>query len=260
MFYDKFKQLCECQGISCNKAASEIGLSNATPTKWKKTGATPDGATLAKIADYFGVTTDDLLPDPSNPMVRCPGCGAYFNSSEPEDVLSHESVHNKWSAAVKKFGFCWPILYREKIKANARNGISEGNMSTEKHIEAQIDIFKALFSRSLESSGYSLRHVDFKTYVAMLLFQKQWKTTIPPDIYAEMVRIYGVKPGIPAGTYYTVLEKEKKRPTPVSESGPKRNVLRLAGRDGSFVERSLTDEQMAAIKMMVEQLPDADDL
>ena len=61
MFYDKFKDLCTQKGISCNKAALEIGLSNATPTKWRKTGATPVGETLDKIADYFGVTTDFLL-------------------------------------------------------------------------------------------------------------------------------------------------------------------------------------------------------
>lgn len=61
MFYDRFKQLCERKGVSCNKAALEIGLSNATPTKWKKTGATPVGETLDKIAAYFGVTTDYLL-------------------------------------------------------------------------------------------------------------------------------------------------------------------------------------------------------
>ena len=61
MFYDRFKQLCEQKGVSCNKAALEIGLSNATPTKWKKTGATPVGETLDKIAAYFGVSTDYLL-------------------------------------------------------------------------------------------------------------------------------------------------------------------------------------------------------
>lgn len=61
MFYDRFKQLCERKGVSCNKAALEIGLSNATPTKWKKTGATPVGDTLDKIAAYFGVSTDYLL-------------------------------------------------------------------------------------------------------------------------------------------------------------------------------------------------------
>ena len=61
MFYDRFKQLCDSRGISCNKAALEIGLSNATPTKWKKTGATPVGETLDRIAKYFGVSTDYLL-------------------------------------------------------------------------------------------------------------------------------------------------------------------------------------------------------
>lgn len=61
MFYDRFRQLCERKGITCNKAALEIGLSNATPTKWKKTGATPVGETLDKIAAYFGVSTDYLL-------------------------------------------------------------------------------------------------------------------------------------------------------------------------------------------------------
>ncbi len=61
MFYDRFKQLCDQKGVSCNRAALEIGLSNATPTKWKKTGATPVGDTLNKIADYFGVSVDYLL-------------------------------------------------------------------------------------------------------------------------------------------------------------------------------------------------------
>ena len=35
------------------------------------------------------------------------------------------------------------------------------------------------------------------------------------------------------------------------------NILRMAGRDGSFVERVLTDEQMIAIKAILDALPDA---
>ena len=38
-----------------------MGLSNSITTKWKKTGATPSGETLHKIATYFGVSTDYLL-------------------------------------------------------------------------------------------------------------------------------------------------------------------------------------------------------
>lgn len=61
MFYDVFKMLCEKKGVSCNRAAMDIGLSNSTPTKWKKTGANPDSTTLSKISSYFGVTPDYLL-------------------------------------------------------------------------------------------------------------------------------------------------------------------------------------------------------
>lgn len=61
MFYDVYTELCRQKGISRSRAAAEMGLSNSTVTKWKKTGATPSGETMAKIAAYFGVSVDDLL-------------------------------------------------------------------------------------------------------------------------------------------------------------------------------------------------------
>lgn len=61
MFFDIFTDLCNKKGISRTKAAEEIGLSNSITTKWKKTGATPGGETLDKVAAYFNVTTDYLL-------------------------------------------------------------------------------------------------------------------------------------------------------------------------------------------------------
>lgn len=61
MFFDIFYDLCTQKGISCKRAAEEIGLSNSITTKWKKTGATPTGETLHKIAAYFHVSTDYLL-------------------------------------------------------------------------------------------------------------------------------------------------------------------------------------------------------
>ena len=53
---------------------------------------------------------------------------------------------------------------------------------------------------------------------------------------------------------------EKKEPTPVSEDGQNYNLIQIAGRDGSHLERKLTDEQVAALKALIDQLPDADDL
>ena len=60
MFWDNFIRLCENKGVSPNKVAMDLELSNATTTRWKK-GSIPQGKTLNKIADYFSVNTDDLL-------------------------------------------------------------------------------------------------------------------------------------------------------------------------------------------------------
>ena len=69
MFYDRFAELCRRKGVSCNRAALEMGLSNATPTKWKKTGATPSGQTLQLVADYFGVSPAVLLGE-EKPLIN----------------------------------------------------------------------------------------------------------------------------------------------------------------------------------------------
>lgn len=59
-FFFFFEDLCKKNNTTPAKVAKDLGLSNATTTKWKK-GATPQGKTLAKVADYFDVSTDYLL-------------------------------------------------------------------------------------------------------------------------------------------------------------------------------------------------------
>ena len=61
MFFDTFNELCKKKGVSPKAAVTEIGLSNSLATKWKKTAATPQGDTLNRIANYFGVSVDYLL-------------------------------------------------------------------------------------------------------------------------------------------------------------------------------------------------------
>ncbi|MDD6612237.1 MAG: helix-turn-helix transcriptional regulator [Clostridiales bacterium] len=93
MFYDKFKLLCDQNGISCNKAATDIGLSNSTPTKWKKTGATPDSSTLAKISYYFNVPISYLLGITTDPNDRSKTHWAeivYKNENVPTTVSDGE--------------------------------------------------------------------------------------------------------------------------------------------------------------------------
>ena len=61
MFYDVFSKLCAEKGVSCKRATIEMGLSNSIAAKWKRTGATPNGETLNKIASYFNVSVGMLL-------------------------------------------------------------------------------------------------------------------------------------------------------------------------------------------------------
>lgn len=56
------------------------------------------------------------------------------------------------------------------------------------------------------------------------------------------------------------LSDEQKEPTPVGGDGQGRNIIKIAGRDGSLIERQLTDDQVAALKLMLAQLPEVDDL
>lgn len=60
MFFNRFQSLCAERGISVYKACTEIGLNRSAVAKWKA-GGSPNGTTAAKLAEYFGVTTDYLL-------------------------------------------------------------------------------------------------------------------------------------------------------------------------------------------------------
>jgi len=59
-FYEKYRQLCSELGKSDNAVAAEIGLSNSTVTTWKQ-GAIPRRPTLKRVADYFGISVEELM-------------------------------------------------------------------------------------------------------------------------------------------------------------------------------------------------------
>lgn len=61
MFYDRFIDLCKERNVSPSAVMIAIGLNKSNATFWKK-GSVPKGETLRKLADYFGVTVDRLVP------------------------------------------------------------------------------------------------------------------------------------------------------------------------------------------------------
>lgn len=59
MIYTNVKKLCEQKGISIAALERELGLGNATIKGW--IDSMPRVNNVKAVADYFGVTVDDLL-------------------------------------------------------------------------------------------------------------------------------------------------------------------------------------------------------
>lgn len=59
-FYDRYAELCRSSGETPNSVAKSLGIPSGSITAWKN-GSQPRNNTLAKIADYFNVSTDYLL-------------------------------------------------------------------------------------------------------------------------------------------------------------------------------------------------------
>lgn len=62
MFFENYLMYCQKVGKSKTAVAKQIGVTSKSVTGWQN-GAIPRNGTLKKLADYFGVTVDDLLAD-----------------------------------------------------------------------------------------------------------------------------------------------------------------------------------------------------
>lgn len=63
MIYENILRLCEEKKISIARLEKECGLGNATVRGWAGLQDGPRVTTLKKVADYFGVTLEDLLKE-----------------------------------------------------------------------------------------------------------------------------------------------------------------------------------------------------
>lgn len=62
-FYENFVRLCAQSGKSLAYVAREVGVQKSTVSRWAA-GSVPRDTTLARIAEYFGITVDDLVGKP----------------------------------------------------------------------------------------------------------------------------------------------------------------------------------------------------
>ena len=66
MFWDNFVVECAKKKKSPAAVAEELVFSNSMPTSWKN-GALPRMSSRKKIADYFGITVEELMGTKKEP-------------------------------------------------------------------------------------------------------------------------------------------------------------------------------------------------
>lgn len=123
MFYDNFVKACNLHNKAPSAVAIDIGISKATVTGWKN-GSMPSDATLRKLADYFGVSPEELTgstgpaqkkapADVSNSDTQSEGqlMAAFFEGGKD---LSEEEMAVLWQDA--KDYIQWKLSQRRKAK------------------------------------------------------------------------------------------------------------------------------------------------
>ena len=117
MFYDKFLSLCVQKGVSPSAVAKELGLSSGTVPNWKK-GSVPRSSQIKMVADYFGLTVEELLGKPTDgmpegiyrittkkiPLLGEIACGMPQPSEQEVDVMCDVNSDVKADFAVKAHG------------------------------------------------------------------------------------------------------------------------------------------------------------
>lgn len=86
MFWKNLVLLCNKKGVTPNGVCAELGLSVATATKWKK-GSIPRDTTLKMVADYFGVTVEDLLKEEKAPAAKAEEAAEAEEADELNELL-----------------------------------------------------------------------------------------------------------------------------------------------------------------------------
>lgn len=66
LFYENFERQCEKAGKFPSIVVEELGFDKSTAAKWKK-GTLPQIASRKKIADYFGITVEELMGTKKEP-------------------------------------------------------------------------------------------------------------------------------------------------------------------------------------------------
>lgn len=146
---------------------------------------------LAEKANISRSYLGDLEGDRYNPSIETLKSIARALNTDTSEFIDTEEAY----------------IRRENQKVHAREILDDPDATEDEKFEAAIDLFSALYSRSLEASSNHEKHLSINQYIASLMGQKFWKARLGDTLYHRIVKIYGIRHDIPEGkTYYVVDE------------------------------------------------------
>ena len=118
MFWENYVRLCQSRGISPNAVAKMAGAkSTGTVSAWKK-GAVPRDGVLTSIADFFGVTKEELLGDSVGEPQSSDIMAAFFGGYA--DDLTDEERDGLWRDAQDFARFRADQMRKEKKRKDGK--------------------------------------------------------------------------------------------------------------------------------------------
>lgn len=88
MFYDNFVALCASVNKTPAYVGRELGIDKSTISCWKARKTKPSDVNAQKIANYFGVTVEELMSDAPSAGIKKerPADGEALIRDLPEDI------------------------------------------------------------------------------------------------------------------------------------------------------------------------------
>lgn len=203
--YELYCKYRDKKGYKDSDVSKGTGIPASTFSDWKSGRSKPNTEKLKKIADFLD-TMAEYLDEQNGEIVTCPECGFTYCRTDNQDIKMHKKEHSSWEKGVSAFGEIYanyPV--REKIKAKNRSIRSDITKPLKERYDAELTVLRCLFSRSVQASGYDLKHVPFEKYVAMMMYGNHCKKQLGNELYNEIVKNFGAIPGIEDGkSYYEI--------------------------------------------------------
>lgn len=119
MFTDLVKNLADKNNVQISKMLKDLNLADGSFNNWKNRNTVPSGTIVAKIAQYFNVSTDYLLglTDDTAPNKRT----SALSGSEHEMLSAYRQLDDSDQGEVR--GYINGMLTKEKYKIHNEEAI-----------------------------------------------------------------------------------------------------------------------------------------